>query len=85
MAATPRGSPEFLLDNGGRPTVLPPLATLLVAAIVLLDQQRGPSALLEFFLLIVTSEFALNKNGSLRHLFIKCILQQKQREAEASQ
>jgi len=73
------------LYNGGCPTVLLPLPTFFVAAIVLLDQHRGSSTLLEFFLLIITSEFALDKNGSLRHLFIKCILQEKRREAEAFQ
>lgn len=69
--------------NGGCPTVLPPLPTFLVAAIVLLDQHRGSAALLEFLLLIVTSEFALDQNGSLRHLLVKCILPEKQKEAEA--
>lgn len=82
---TSNRSPEFLLYNGGRPAVLPPLPTFFVAAVVLLDQHRSSSALLEFFLLIITSEFALDKNGSLRHLFVKCILQRKQREAEAFQ
>jgi len=81
----PGSSPEFLLHNGGCPTVLPPLPTFFVAAVVLLDQHCGPSALLEFLLLIIASEFALDKNGSLRHLFIKCILGEKQREAEALQ
>lgn len=81
----PNNSPEFLLYNGGCPTVLLPLPTFFVAAVVLLDQHCGSSALLEFFLLIIASEFALDKNGSLCHLFIKCILQEKQREAEAFQ
>lgn len=81
----PSNSPEFLLYNGGCPTVLLPLPTFFVAAVVLLDQHCGSSALLEFFLLIIASEFALDKNGSLCHLFIKCILQEKQRKAEAFQ
>lgn len=81
----PNNSPEFLLYNGGCPTVLLPLPTFFVAAVVLLDQHCGSSALLEFFLLIIASEFALDKNGSLCHLFIKCILQEKQRKAEAFQ
>lgn len=68
--------PELLLHEGSRPATLPPLATFFVAAVELLDQHSGSPALLEFLLLIIASEFALDQNGSLNHLLIKCILQE---------
>lgn len=57
----------------------PELTELSVAAVVLLDQHSCPSTLLELFLLMVTPKFALDKDGSLRHLLIKCILPQSRR------
>lgn len=74
--------PELLLNDDGRSASLPPSATLLITPVILLDQHGSTAALLELFLFIVTSEFALDKDGSLCHLFIKCILQGRQEEAE---
>lgn len=75
---SPVHPPEFLLDDHCRPASLPSSATCPVAPVILLDQHSSAPALLELLLFIVTSEFALDKDGSLRHLFIKCILQGKQ-------
>lgn len=82
LRGTSLRSPEFLLDDHGRPASLPSLATLLITPVILLDQHGRAPALLEFLLFIVTSEFALDKDGGLCHLFIKCILQGRQEEAE---
>lgn len=71
-------SPELLLYNDRCSASLPSLATLFITPVILLYQHSGTPALLEFFLFVVTSEFALDKDGSLGHLFIKCILQGKQ-------
>lgn len=54
----------------------PELTELSVAAVVLLDQHGRPSTLLELLLLVVTPELTLDKDGSLCHLLIKCILPQ---------
>lgn len=61
-------------SRGGGASVRPELTELSVAAVVLLDQHSCPSTLLELFLLMVTPELTLDKDGSLRHLLIKCIL-----------
>lgn len=47
---------------------------LLVAAVVLLDEDRGSSALLETLLLIVRPELGLDQDGRLGHLLIESIL-----------
>lgn len=57
----------------------PELPELSVAAVVLLDQYSCPSTLLKLFLYVVTPELTLDKDGSLRHLLIKCILPQRKR------
>lgn len=49
-------------------------ATLLVSAVVLLNEHSSPPALLELLLFVVAAEFTLDKDGGLRHLLIKCIL-----------
>ena len=49
-------------------------AGLAVAAVALLDEDRGPPALLELLLLVVAAELTLDKDGGLRHLLVKCIL-----------
>ena len=66
--------PELLLYDDCCPAWLPSLATLLITPVELLDQHSGTPALLEFFLFVVTPEFALDQDGSLGHLFVKCIL-----------
>lgn len=68
--------PEFVLDQhaGGCPAVRPQSAELFVAAVTLLDQHGRPPALLKLLLFVVAAELALDKDGGLRHLFIKCIL-----------
>lgn len=53
--------------------LLQPLV-LLVAAIVLLDQHGGPSALPELLLLVVAAELALDQDGRLRHLLVERVL-----------
>lgn len=78
QTASPRwklNPPELLLYDDGCSASLPSLATLLITPVILLDQHSSAPALLKFFLFVVTSEFALDKDGSLCHLFIKCILQ----------
>lgn len=55
-------------------------AALLVAAVVLLNEHSGPPALLELLLFMVAAEFTLDKDGGLRHLLIKCILQGEQNQ-----
>lgn len=78
----PSDPPEFLLDDDSGSARLPSSAALLITPVILLNEHGGAAALLEFFLFVVTSEFALDKDGSLCHLFIKCILQGEQEEAE---
>lgn len=73
----PECLPQFVLHQGsGCPTMvgLQP-AKLLVAAVVLLNEHGGPPALLKLLLFVVAAEFTLDKDGGLRHLLIKCILQ----------
>lgn len=66
--------PELLLDDDCCPACLPSLATLLITPVELLDQHSSAPALLEFFLFVVTPEFALDQDGSLGHLLVKCVL-----------
>lgn len=66
--------PELLLHDDSGPAGRPSPATLLVTPVEVLDQHCSAPALLEPLLLIVTSEFALDKDGRLGHLFVKCIL-----------
>lgn len=47
---------------------------LLVAAVVLLDEDGGPPALLETLLLVVRPELGLDQDGCLGHLLIESIL-----------
>lgn len=56
-------------------------AKLLVAAVVLLNEHSSPPALLKLLLFVVAAEFTLDKDGGLRHLLIKCILQTKQQHS----
>lgn len=69
---------EVLLDLGvvacGPPG--PPLQplVLLVAAVVLLDEDRRPPALLEPLLLVVGPELGLDQDGRLGHLLVESIL-----------
>lgn len=69
--------PQFVLHQGSSCPTLMRLqpAKLFVAAVVLLNEHRRPPALLELLLLVVAAEFTLDKDGGLRHLLIKCILQ----------
>lgn len=68
------GAPELLLHDHSRAAGLPSLAALAVAAVILLDEQGSPAALLEPLLFVVTPELALDQDGCLSHLLIKCIL-----------
>lgn len=74
--------PKLLLHNDCCPAGWPSPATLLVTPVEVLDQHCSSPALLEPFLLIVTSEFALDEDGRLGHLFVKCILQGTQKERD---
>ena len=47
---------------------------LLVAAVVLLDEDGCSSTLLEAFLLVVRPELGLNEDGRLGHLLIQSVL-----------
>lgn len=69
------GPPELLLHNDCCPASWPSPATLLVTPVEVLNQHCGAPALLEPLLLVITSEFALNEDCRLCHLFVKCILQ----------
>lgn len=71
--------PQLVLHQGSRspPVVRLQPAKLLVAAVVLLNEHSGPPALLELLLFVVAAEFTLDKDGGLRHLLIKCILQMR--------
>ena len=82
LAATNLDPPEFLLYDDCCPPSLPSPATFFITPVKLLDQHSSTPALLKFFLFVVTSEFALDQDGSLCHLFIKCILQGEQEEAQ---
>lgn len=66
-----------MLHQGGSSPVVARLqpAKLFIAAVVLLNEYSSPLALLELLLLVVAAEFTLDKDGGLRHLLIKCILQ----------
>lgn len=73
-----RYTDEFLLDLGvvaGGPSrsLFEPLV-LLVAAVVLLDEDRRPPALLEALLLVVRPELRLDQDGRLGHLLIESVL-----------
>lgn len=74
------GQPELLLYNDGCPSSWPPPAALLVTPVEVLDEHCSSPALLEPFLLVVTSELALDENGRLGHLFVKGILQGHRRD-----
>ena len=47
---------------------------LLVAAVVLLDEDGRPATLLEALLLVVRPELGLDENGRLGHLLIQSVL-----------
>lgn len=75
---TDEGISEFLLDlgveAGGAPRNLFQTLVLLVAAVVLLDEDRRPPALLETLLLVVGPELGLDQDGRLGHLLIESVL-----------
>ena len=69
---------ELLLDlgvvAGGAPRGLFQPLVLLVAAVVLLDEDGRPPALLETLLLVVRAELGLDQDGRLGHLLIERVL-----------
>lgn len=80
---TDRCIDEFLLDLGvvaGGPSrsLFEPLV-LLVAAVVLLDEDCRPTALLETLLLVVRPELGLDQDGRLGHLLIESVLRGQSR------
>lgn len=62
-----------VVASGATRPLLQPLV-LLVAAVVLLDEDGSPPALLETLLLIVGPELGLDQDGRLGHLLVKSIL-----------
>ena len=54
---------------------------LLVAAVVLLDEDGRPATLLEALLLVVRPELGLDENGRLGHLLIQSVLGEGERGA----
>lgn len=73
--------PQVLLDlgvvGGGPPGRLLQPLVLLVAAVVLLDEDGRPPALLETLLLVVRPELGLDQDGRLGHLFVESVLKKK--------
>lgn len=76
--------PEFLLHNDSGPSRWPSPAALLVSPVEVLNQHSGAPALLEPFLFVITSEFTLDEDGRLCHLFVKCILRGRQKEQDSN-
>lgn len=72
------GVSELLLDlgvvAGGPPRSLLQPLVLLVAAVVLLDEDGRPAALLEPLLLVVRPELGLDQDGRLSHLLVESVL-----------
>lgn len=68
----------LLLQTGvvscGAPLALLQALVLLVAAVVLLDEDRSSAALLESFLLVVGPELGLDQDGRLSHLLVEGVL-----------
>ena len=67
-----------VVAGGSSRSLFQPLV-LFVAAVVLLDENRGPSALLETLLLVVGPELGLDQDGSLGHLLIQSVLRGQRR------
>lgn len=58
----------------GAPLALLEALVLLVAAVVLLDEDGGSAALLESLLLVVGPELGLDQDGRLGHLLVQGVL-----------
>lgn len=60
----------------GAPLALLEALVLLVAAVVLLDEDGGSAALLETLLLVVGPELGLDQDGRLGHLLVEGVLRE---------
>lgn len=60
----------------GAPLALLQALVLLVAAVVLLDEDGGSAALLETLLLVVGPELGLDQDGRLGHLLVEGVLRE---------
>lgn len=60
----------------GAPLALLEALVLLVAAVVLLDEDSGSAALLETLLLVVGPELGLDQDGRLGHLLVEGVLRE---------
>lgn len=63
---------------GGAPRGLFEPLVLLVAAVVLLDEDGRPPALLETLLLVVRPELGLDQDGRLGHLLVEGVLRSEE-------
>lgn len=70
------------MAGGASRSLFQPLV-LLVAAVVLLDQNRRPPALLETLLLVVRPELGLDQDGRLGHLLVESVLREQSRSVSA--
>lgn len=70
------------MAGGASRSLFQPLV-LLVAAVVLLDQNRRPPALLETLLLVVRPELGLDQDGRLGHLLVESVLREQSRSISA--
>lgn len=70
------------MAGGASRSLFQPLV-LLVAAVVLLDQNRRPPALLETLLLVVRPELGLDQDGRLSHLLVESVLREQSRSVSA--